>query len=84
MLRVYCSWPGVADDELAPVGGEVAVGHVDGDALFALGRQAVGELRQIHLAARASRPCQVVLQHGAAIDQQAPISVLCRRRRCRR
>jgi hypothetical protein len=27
----------VGDDELAPVGGEVAVGDVDGDALLALG-----------------------------------------------
>ena len=35
----------VANDEFARLGGEVAVGHVDGDALLALGAQAVGEER---------------------------------------
>ena len=38
----------VADDELAFRRGEVAVGHIDGDALLALGLQAVGEQRQIY------------------------------------
>jgi hypothetical protein len=38
---------GVGDDELARRRGEVAVGHVDGDALFALGLQAVGEQAQV-------------------------------------
>ena len=38
---------GVGDDVLAPAGGEVAVGDVDGDALLALGLQAVGEQRQV-------------------------------------
>ena len=33
----------VGNDELAARRGEVTVGHVDGDALFALGAQAVGE-----------------------------------------
>jgi hypothetical protein len=48
MLRVYCTWPGgVGDDELALGRGEVAVGHVDGDALLALGAQAVGEQREV-------------------------------------
>ncbi len=37
----------VGDDELAPLGGEVAVRDVDGDALLALGAQAVGEQRQV-------------------------------------
>ena len=37
----------VGDDELAPLGGEVAVGDVDGDALLALGREAVGEEREV-------------------------------------
>ncbi len=47
-MRVYCSWPGrVGDDELAVGGGEVAVGYVDGDALLALGAQAVGELGEV-------------------------------------
>ena len=32
---------GIRDDELAPVGGEKAVGDVDGDALLAFGGEAV-------------------------------------------
>ena len=38
MLRVYCSWPGASAG--SPACGwqhQVAVGHVDGDALLALG-----------------------------------------------
>ena len=42
---------GIGDDELATRGGEVAVGDVDGDALFAFGAQAVGEVGQVDLAA---------------------------------
>ena len=38
---------GVGDDELAPGRGEVAVGHVDRDALLALGAQPVGQERQV-------------------------------------
>ena len=37
----------VGDDELALVGGEEAVGDVDGDALLALGRQAVDQQREV-------------------------------------
>ena len=48
MLRVYCSWPGVsAMMNLRRWRGEVAVGDVDGDALLALGAQAVGELGEV-------------------------------------
>ena len=43
----------VGDDELALGRGEVAVGHVDRDALLALGAQAVGQQRQVR---RARRP----------------------------
>jgi hypothetical protein len=53
MLRVYCSWPGASPMmNLRCFGAEVAVGHVDGDALFALGAQAVGEQGQIGFAWR--------------------------------
>jgi hypothetical protein len=38
---------GVGDDELALGGGEVAVGDIDGDALLALGLQAVDQQRQV-------------------------------------
>ncbi|MNT82499.1 hypothetical protein D3C72_2222350 [compost metagenome] len=61
---------GVANDELALFGGEVAVGHVDGDALLALGREAVGQQGQVGLAL-ALHTGQVVLQHGLAVHQQA-------------
>ena len=60
----------VADDELALLGGEVAVGHVDGDALLALGREAVGQQGQVGLA-RLGHAGQMVLQHGLGIHQQA-------------
>jgi hypothetical protein len=40
----------VGDDELAVRRGGVAVGHVDGDALLALGPQAVGDEGQVDLA----------------------------------
>ncbi len=52
---------GVGDDELAPVGGEIAVGDVDGDALLALRLEAVGEQGQID----ASRGAEA---HGVALD----------------
>src|SRR5690606_33849879 len=45
---------GVGDDELAFLGGEEAVGHVDGDALLAFGGQAIdqqGEVQVIALGA---------------------------------
>ena len=49
MLRVYCSWPGrIGDDELPLGRGEIAIRDVDGDALFALRAQPVGEQREVH------------------------------------
>jgi hypothetical protein len=60
----------VTDDELAVFGGEVAVGHVDGDALLALGREAVGQQGQVGFSL-ALHPRQVVLEHGLAVHQQA-------------
>ena len=91
MLRVYCSWPGrVGDDELAPRRGEVAIGHVDGDALLALGLQAVGEQGEVddflaRGAARRARPLRTGLPGWrgcrAAADRSA---CSCRRPRCRR
>ncbi len=40
---------GVGDNEFAFVGGKVAVGHIDGDALFALALQTVYQQRQVKL-----------------------------------
>ena len=59
----------VADDEFAAFGVEVAVGDVDGDALLALGRQAVGQQCQVGFAL-ALHAGEVVLQHGLAVNQQ--------------
>ena len=58
VARVLGVARGVGDDELALWRGEIAVGHVDGDALLALGPQPVGEQRQVGLGvARAARSC---------------------------
>ena len=61
----------VGNDEFARGGVEVAVGHVNGDALLALGLQAVGQQGQVGLAA-ALYAGQLVLQHGFAVYQQPP------------
>ena len=48
MLRVYCTWPGVSAMMNLRLGRrEVAVGHVDRDALLALGAEAVGQQREV-------------------------------------
>ena len=68
----------VGDDVLAAIGGEEAVGDVDGDALLALGRQAVHEQREIDLAAARARLPRVdgerrelVLEERLALEEQA-------------
>ena len=74
MLRVYCSWPGAsAMMNLRALGGEVAVGHVDGDALLALGLQAVGQQREVDRwpGALLFQRVELVGQDGAAVEQQA-------------
>jgi|GEM_PF-7087745 len=52
MLRVYCTLAGsVRDDELAAGRSEVPIRDVDGNALFPLGPETIGEVGQIDLAA---------------------------------
>ncbi len=68
---------GVGDDELAGRGGEVAVGHVDGDALLPLGPEAVGQQGQVGVlvAALAADPLhrlELVLEDGLGVVEQAP------------
>ena len=70
---------GVGNDELALGGREVAVGHVDGDALLALGLQAVYEQRQVHFIASGTDLLgvtrdgfEVILVDHLGIVQQAP------------
>ena len=53
---------GVRDDEFALGGGEIAVGHVDGDALLALRLQAVHQQGQVQLLAGGAELLAVGLQ----------------------
>ncbi len=66
---------GVGDDELPARRGEVAVGDVDGDALLALGAQAVGDEREVRVvvAAVAADPLdggQLVIEERLRVEQQ--------------
>ena len=69
----------VGDDELALVGREIAIGDVDGDALLALGGEAVDEQREIEfLALRAvllrvlfERFEQIVLREAGVVKHPA-------------
>ena len=63
----------IANDELARRRGEVAVGHVDGNALLALGRQPIGEQGQVDFIpvfAASGHVGQLVLHHRFAVHQQ--------------
>jgi len=68
--------PGAVGQDEGPVGGgEVAVGDVDGDPLLALGPQAIGEQRQIHVPqplglTRAGDRVQLVGEHRLGVVQQ--------------
>ena len=81
----------VGDDEAARGGREVAVGHVDGDALLALEREAVGEEREVHAFAAAARRGlrdrrELVFEEALGVEEEAPderaLSVV--HRACRR
>jgi len=70
----------VGDDELAAAGRKVAVGHVDRDALFTLGLQAVGEQRKVEGWCALGPRCagrtllervDLVGEDGPRIEQQA-------------
>ena len=65
----------VANDELARFGGEVAVGHVDGDALLALGaRPSVSRARSV--LARRCTPARWSCSTARLSTSRRPISVL--------
>ena len=57
----------VGHDELASLGREEPVGHVDGDALLALGGQAVDEQGEVELAALGADLLRVGLQRGEVV-----------------
>ena len=67
----------VGDDELALLGGEKAVGDIDGDALLPLGGQAVHEKREVERTALGSPLArigldgrQLILEKGLGVVQQ--------------
>jgi hypothetical protein len=62
----------VGEDERAPRRGEVAVGDVDGDALLALGAQAVGQTAEVELAVAPAEVVELVGEDRLGIVQQAP------------
>jgi len=69
--------PGGRNDVFAPPGGKVAVGHVNGNALFTLGLETVGEEGQIHrrhapLVRGALDGVEGVGQNGLGVVEQAP------------
>ena len=79
VARVLLAAGRVGDDELARVGGEEAVGDVDGDALLALGDQPVDQQREIdaliaHMAVAAvGLQCgQLVVEDQLAVIKQPP------------
>ena len=79
MLRVYCSWPGQsATMNLRLRRREIAIRHVDGDALLAFGLQAVDQQRQVrHFAGGAPAAAvvgdgrELVVEHLAGVVQQS-------------
>ena len=71
ILRVYCSWPGgVGHDEGPALGGEVAVGDIDGDPLLALGLEPVEEQGIVELVALGAHPLRVDRQRGELIVEE--------------
>jgi len=60
----------VGDDEFALVGGEEAVGDIDGDALFAFGFQPVHQKREIDILAGGAEFLGVFLQRRQGVLEQ--------------
>ena len=58
---------GVGDDKFAFFRREVAIGHVDGDALLALGLQAIHQQRQVQFFALGAVTLAVVVQRRELI-----------------
>ena len=57
----------VGDDERALLGGEIAIGDVDGDALLALGLEPVDQQREVDVGAGGAVLARVLLQRGELI-----------------
>jgi hypothetical protein len=77
MLRVYCSWPGrVCDDEFSAHGGEGAIGHVDRDALLALGLQAINQQCDVEIAAGGAEAGTVADEGSDPVVDLHPLNML--------
>lgn len=63
----------VGDDEASPAGREIAVGHVDRDALLAFSGEAIEQQRIVEaVAARAGDRRKLVIRHQPGIDHHPP------------
>ncbi len=76
VARVLLVTGSVGDDECPVCRGEIAIGDVDRDALFAFGAQAVGEQGEIGavgtaVEARAGHRLELVLEDGLRVEQQS-------------
>jgi hypothetical protein len=58
---------GIGDDELALLGSEEAIGDVDGDALLALGGEAVDQQGKIDVLPLRAKPAAVRLERGELV-----------------
>ena len=67
VARVLLVARGVGYDELALVGREIAVGHVDGDALFALGFEAVEQEGVVDVFAGVAHALAVAFEGGELV-----------------
>ena len=66
----------VGDDEAALVGGEVAVGDVDGDALLALGVEAVDQQREVDVVAGGAEACSESARSVGELVLEQPLGVV--------
>ncbi|HEY0748483.1 MAG TPA: hypothetical protein VGD63_17410 [Steroidobacteraceae bacterium] len=57
----------VCNDKFALVGGKESIGHVDGDALFALGGQAIDQQREIDVLTLGTHALAVRIQRSELI-----------------
>ena len=61
---------GIGDNEFSFVGGEEAIGHIDGDALFTLGLKSIKEKGVVDLAILGADPLAFGGQRGELIFKQ--------------
>ena len=70
VARVLLVPGAIGDDETAPVGAEVAVGDINGDALLAFGVQAIHQQRIVDRLALCAMTLAVALERGQLVVEQ--------------